>query len=733
MKGKKLTILSLLFLLTGSILYFQFMYLKPVESQELEDGTKVKFRTSENTIEVYQDESWSSMFVKGVNLGATVPGHYPGALAIEDGDYHRWFKKIQDMGVNTIRIYTIHEPEFYEALVQFNQKHPDNPLYFMQGVWTPVNELNEQEDAMNDKVTKQFKEELKRAVGAVYGDITIPERDGKASGDYTANAGQYLLAWHIGTEWAPTIVENTNEKHKEAPAVKGDHFQTTKDAEAYEKWLAELLEYTAKLEEEKGWQHPMTFTNWVTTDPLEHPKEPLINEDLVGVDATNIKTKNWEAGYFASYHAYPYYPDFFRYSEKYQDVKNDEGKADSYKGYLRELKDYHDGMPIMITEFGVPSSLGNAHKGALGRDQGGHTEQEQGDINAELLRHIHEEGYAGAALFTWQDEWFKKTWNTMPFENKNSRAYWYNYLSNEMSFGVLGMYPGKEEAIEIDGSREDWQELNEEEVQKQELNADGWDSLWITHDEGYVYINARLQEDFNPEEDNLFLGVDTLSGGVTKGDILPKGELDKGLETLIRLGRKEESEVLIASDYDYHNRLYGNQIGEAETKNETDTFTPWRLAVSLKLEPPNANYSLPFEEVSVGKLPRGTAGDFQDKNYQSQALWQTKGNIVEAKIPWALLGFSDPSSQMVVSYENHDKESSELKSKKAEGIRLVPWMEKNGSETQLSWKESTTPHPVSELPKYEWESWTEVDYVERKKQSYYDMQEAFQAINKVKQ
>ena len=31
----------------------------------------------------------------------------------------------------------------------------------------------------------------------------------------------------------------------------------------------------------------------------------------------------------------------------------------------------------MITEFGVPSSMGSAHTGPLGRDQGGHTEQER--------------------------------------------------------------------------------------------------------------------------------------------------------------------------------------------------------------------------------------------------------------------------------------------------------------------------------------------------------------------
>jgi hypothetical protein len=41
------------------------------------------------------------------------------------------------------------------------------------------------------------------------------------------------------------------------------------------------------------------------------------------------------------------------------------------------LQHHHQGvMPVMITEFGVPSSLGSAHAGTLGRSQGNHTELE---------------------------------------------------------------------------------------------------------------------------------------------------------------------------------------------------------------------------------------------------------------------------------------------------------------------------------------------------------------------
>ena len=53
----------------------------------------------------------------------------------------------------------------------------------------------------------------------------------------------------------------------------------------------------------------MTFTNWLTTDPLRHPYEPLAVEDMVSIDAMHISaTRRWPGGFFASYHAYPVLP-----------------------------------------------------------------------------------------------------------------------------------------------------------------------------------------------------------------------------------------------------------------------------------------------------------------------------------------------------------------------------------------------------------------------------------------
>ena len=98
----------------------------------------------------------------------------------------------------------------------------------------------------------------------------------------------------------------------------------------------------------------------------------------------------------------------------------------------------------MITEFGVPSSIGSAHNGTNGRDQGAHSEQEAMAIDATLMRRIKDTGFAGALLFEWTDEWFKATWNTKPRQaavDSERRALWHDPLTNEQWFGVIATDP----------------------------------------------------------------------------------------------------------------------------------------------------------------------------------------------------------------------------------------------------------------------------------------------------
>ncbi|WP_019007161.1 hypothetical protein [Cohnella laeviribosi] len=710
---------------SGFYLWSHFVYAdREVERLTAEDGTQLKFRTKGETIQIYRHGAWQPLFVQGVNLGATLPGHFPGEFPITRDDYMRWFAEIKEMGANAIRVYTRHPPVFYSSLVDYNEKHPDDPLYFIQGIWSPEEQLIEKRDAYDKEITAAFLQEIENDVKAVYGDLEEPQSRGKSSGRYTANAGPYLLAWSIGTEWDPEMVANTNKLHADKKAYDGKYFSAAAGAAPFEAWLARMLDHAAGAESAYGWQHPMTFTNWVTTDVLSHPEEPLFTEDLVSVDATHVRPKNWRAGYFASYHVYPYYPDFFRLSDK-------DGKTDTYLAYLKELKAYHKGMPLMVTEYGVPSSAGVSHAGPLGRSQGGHNELEQGRIDADLTKLIHGEGYAGALLFMWQDEWFKKTWNTMPMElPADRRAYWLNVLTNEKQFGLLGMFPGKEDKLRIDGERRDWDKLDDSEKTALDANVPGIESIWAAHDEAYVYLAIQLDHNFDPGKEIVYIGADTLPGGNRHGKELPGKKLDEGLETLITIGRDKETGVRIAANYDMEKRLYGYVYGmidmsAAELKDDSGLFNDWHLPLSLKMEPPDTRTAHPYENVAVGGLRRGTNNP-ASASFDSLAMWQYRDGFIELRVPWMLLGIADPSSLQAVSYDMPDKA---FKTKKIDGIRFVPWIVDRKTQKVAGLEaEGETAYPVSRIRPYVWKGWDTVRYTERLKIGYYMMQEVYREI-----
>ena len=71
---------------------------------------------------------------------------------------------------------------------------------------------------------------------------------------------------------------------------------------------------------------------------VEMPKE--YDNDAVGLDAAKMRaTAAFPAGVFASYHAYPYYPEFMVVDPGYLKARSPEGPS-NYFGYLRELVEH---------------------------------------------------------------------------------------------------------------------------------------------------------------------------------------------------------------------------------------------------------------------------------------------------------------------------------------------------------------------------------------------------------
>lgn len=421
------------------------------------------------------DGSWQPAFIKGVNLVVSLPGRFPSDHPTDEKLYLEWLSMISGLGANTVRLYTLLPPAFYRALATHNEQQSDRPLWLIQGIW---NELPLDHDFADPAYRSGLELEIARIVDAVHGNLAIGPRPGKAWGNFDQDVSPWLLSFLLGRNWEPFAVQAFNEMHQGESSWQGEWFEVL-DAQPMEIWIARIFDYTAAYQARRYRAlHPLTFLNWPSLDPLDHPTEstraeenawrskaglPLIGDsaeswedDVVSLDATKVlATGANPAGVLASYQIYPYFPDFMNH--QYAGDASD--GPSSYEKYLAELKAYHGEQPVLVIEFGISTSRGVAHVHSGGRHHGGHGELEQGELLATMIGEIHDQRYAGGVIFSFIDQWARTTWNTAAFEIPSERAHlWLNVQSPDQSFGLMRLAPTSA-AIAVDGAVQDWSEV----------------------------------------------------------------------------------------------------------------------------------------------------------------------------------------------------------------------------------------------------------------------------------
>src|SRR5215210_3438881 len=372
-------------------------------------------RTRGRHFEIPSGGSWRPFYIKGVNLGVALPGRFPSEFPLDSAMYAGWLDTLAGMNANTLRLYTILPPSFYRAFRAWNLTHPGRPLWLIHGVWT---ELPPKYDFNAAAWQHGFEQEMRRVVDLVHGAANISPRRGHAAGRYDADVSTWVLAYIIGREWEPFAVKHFNQENP-AGAYRGRYLEV-RHAPAMDLWLTQQCDRMLGYELDRyNTLRPIAYTNWPTLDPLRHPTEATTSEeaywrkrsgrrpeaqkleyenDAVSLDANLVApTPANPAGWFASYHAYPYYPDFMNLEPAYQQARSSEGPS-TYFGYLRQLVAHHTAIPTVIAEYGVPSSRGNAHLQVQGWGHGGHDEQGMATIDARLTREIREAGAAGSIL-----------------------------------------------------------------------------------------------------------------------------------------------------------------------------------------------------------------------------------------------------------------------------------------------------------------------------------------------
>ena len=631
------------------------------------------------------------LFVKGVNMGVALPGRFPAEFPLDGPTYGGWLRDVSEMGGNAVRLYTLLPPAFYAALLSHNRTRGSRPLWLLQGVWT---ELPEGNDYDGGPFEKGFREEIQRVVDAVHGNLDLPVRPGHASGAWRADVSRFTLGYILGREWEPHSVRTYDARFARADRASflGDYFTARIEdgATPFEQWLARTMDFTVGYETETyRQQRPVSFASWPTLDPLRHPTEStpaeeaealgrrgeaeqadMIREyeeceDCVSVDATHIvPTARAQGGGFATYHAYPYYPDFMNQDPGYGRARDSQGPS-NYVGYLRDLKRHHGAQPVLIGEVGVPSSRGVAHQQPQGWHHGGHTEREMGEIDARLVRDIHEAGLAGGVLFALLDEWFKRSWLVSEFEQPAVRKpLWLNVLDPEEHYGILATRPGEDGwKVTIDGRPGDWNGvaplLSRPQGGPERRFGDGHDAartlrgLSVTSDEAYLYIRLdidRLDADGDGAPDwghaAYLIGIDTYDAD--RGDhrlpISDRATSPAGLEFCVILDGTDTARLLVDTPYDIqrHRRPYGS------VRNDDGRFMEIRAETNRRRVARDGGI-VPALQWNFSPLLHASM-DARDRDHSTLADWRVgvDGNFIEVRLGWGLLNVTDPSSRRVL-------------------------------------------------------------------------------------
>jgi len=656
------------------IAFFLFISVELSLGQSSPDHQTFPFSVDETHITVWNGEGYSPLFIKGVNLGVAVPGTFPGQLAATENDYARWFQLIRDAGFNTIRLYTLHYPRFYEELKRFNEANPNSPLFIFQGVW--LEEEVPGYDQNLNSLTELFEQEIEENIRAVHGDISIPPRFGKAHGMYIDDISKWVIAYIIGREIHPPEVIETNQSNSGTHSFEGNYLSIS-EVEASEIWVTERLDYLLTFEMENyGTQRPVSASSWPTLDPIEHPFEENPYEESASIDLKNIDFENAEAGFFASYHAYPYYPDYISRDPRYVIFQDHIGQ-NSYLGYLTYLKEYYDRFPLIIAEFGGSSSWGVAKYAHSGIHHGGYSELEQGKNNIRMLENIYQANAGGGIQFSWIDEWFKQTWITNPFDFiPDRRILWHNVTAAEQNYGLLGFRKPRDLTL--------WEEFGENEKVK---------SIHAQADYSYFQLQLNVGQHIQ-ESDTIWISLDTYDETLGES-ILPNGQTVSNRAEFALMITNYKAELYVTEAYDLFGIWFNTSTPEQQYRSTVSDGAPWKLV----------RWKNNFGNEEAQDIGQMGVNRLNTPAYSTDAV-RLFSDRIEIRLPWSLLNFTDPSRLEVM---HDDRSTPETETRISDGISIGIFYDDFETETST---------------RFTWDSWNlPEDTEEYKKASYIYMKE----------
>lgn len=701
-----------------------------VPSVAVIDNTSMTSRTEEKYFEVYNNGVWDKIIINGTNIGSSTPGRWFTEFPADRALYFSWLRDIGEMNLNTIRLYTLFDPAFYQVLKEYNE-NPNNPtIKVIQEIWP--DDFVPGCNFHNSTYKTNYKREVERVIDALHGNLQEPGRAFRAYGNYSADVSPYILGILIGREFEPEEVESTNSKNPDITSFSGNYVRIDQGTPT-EVWLAELCDFTQGYSQMAyNWQYPVGFVSWPTLDPLSHPTEQE-PKDISAIPAYNdreeihpdrfYKGSDNIAGFFGAYHIYPNYPDFMNNEPAFANESDDQGSF-RYLGYLKDFIEIHPPYPAIVAEFGISTSLNTAHINPDGFHHGGISEDDQGPKIIRMVDGIIDMGYGGSIIFSWADEWAKKTWNTEPYMSPWERhVLWKNAMDPEQNYGILSVEPNH---VKFTGNSYKTIESIEADV-----------------DEAFLYLSIDVPG-INWNSFDLNLGIDTVyrDKGETKFPLKDSPTLPSGIEFLLKIKSKEDAKLQVIPTY---NRAKFSYYSKKTDKGIFEDINPVVNRERFTLDKRR------FPEIRSNQsiLIYGEFDPFKE-NYNSLAHWyydEITEKIV-IRLPWMLLGVTDPSKGIVAydetkylkdpdsanfltAYPKCAEETPDYSIEDAENMdswKRLGTTETDGFIFYLQWSSGSKNYYQNKQELYMWEHWEKPSYRYRLKTSYNILKEYYGSI-----
>ena len=698
---KFLTISIILFFIVANIINSH------VTNTRVDKDSPYFAKIEKKDIYIAKNQKWEKVNLVGVNLDNTKPGTFPLENNVSEEEFLRWIGYIYDMGANCIKVPNLMGETFYSALQKFNENKKE-PMYLIQGIYFDETYLNNGYDPQSIDTKATFNTNVKLIIDSVHGN---PYNYNKPDilQHYKFDVSDYIIGYTLGIDFAKHDLIYT-EIMNENNIFRGDYLYTTSNASSFEAYLASVGEYLIDYEYKTYKKQSLigfigSTSRHITSGKVNPIDMSILSEDEDDdkykdyVDPENIKSKGrLKTGIYASYNVYP----------SYTEVREYENNLDEY---FKKINGYHS-MPVIIGEYGIPSSRSGGDFNIASDTMGVINEKEQGEALVSILKSINEANMAGSFIAQFQDGWHASSSNTKDLKILDKSAYWSDAQTYSQSFGIMAFDPGKKQSICYpDDSIDEW---NDDDI----INENNSMSLSMKRDERYLYFMVKAAEDFTDKE--IYIDLDITPNSGTKKSSQYNLEFDDEVDFIININGRENSAIKV---HEYYNRFNFDKDKKAnkarpdlisKTK-DMDVFSD----INIQIRPKMYNeMTEQFEEEVIyetGKLIHGNANPNSDE-FNSVSDFYRGNDYVEIRIPWGLLNFTDPTIKQI---QDDFYEIYHMKSIMINNINVGVTIKdiENNEAIRLSSGE------------YNLDGWIKPTYNERLKQSYYILKKELKRLS----